>query len=97
LKPKEVSCTINQRVRYYDTGLLTEAKHLIPTRIECLANWAIELFSYLDEDFTLQFAVEEIKKTQGALPSDKSLGSGVINTKWFDYLTHKDKIIDYRV
>jgi hypothetical protein len=38
--------------------------------------WGIELFSYFDEDFTLQFTIE-IKKTQGVLPSDNSLGSGV--------------------
>jgi tRNA dimethylallyltransferase len=69
---------INQR-RYYDAhGLLTEAKGLYANKeLNALQTVGYrELFSYLNGEFSLQFAVEEIKKKiQGALLSDKSPGS----------------------
>jgi hypothetical protein len=54
-----------------------------------------ELFSYFDED-SLQFAIDEIKKnTRRFAKRQLTWFRRDENTKWFDYLTHKDKIIDY--
>jgi tRNA dimethylallyltransferase len=57
-------------------GLLTEAKGLYANKeLNALQTVGYrELFSYLKGEFSLQFAVEEIK-IQGALLSDKSPGS----------------------
>jgi tRNA dimethylallyltransferase len=60
---------INQR-RYYDAhGLLTEAKGLYANKeLNALQTVGYrELFSYLNGEFSLQFAVEEIKKKYKAL------------------------------
>jgi tRNA dimethylallyltransferase len=55
-----------------------------------------ELFSYFDGDFTLEFAIEEIKKnTRRFAKRQLTWFRRDANTKWFDYLTPKDEIIDY--
>jgi tRNA dimethylallyltransferase len=90
---------INQRVDIMmKEGLLAEAKHLYPNKdMNALQTVGYrELFSYFDEDFTLQFAIDEIKKnTRRFAKRQLTWFRRDENTKWFDYLTHKDKIIDY--
>jgi tRNA dimethylallyltransferase len=88
---------INQRVDIMmKEGLLAEAKHLYPKDMNALQTVGYqELFSYFDED-ALQFAIDEIKKnTRRFAKRQLTWFRRDENTKWFDYLTHKDKIIDY--
>jgi tRNA dimethylallyltransferase len=43
-------------------GLLAEAKHLYPNKdMNALQTVGYQLFSYFDEDFTLQFAMKSRK------------------------------------
>jgi hypothetical protein len=62
--------------RYYDAAWPNEAKGLHANKELNAPNcWLSKLFSYLNGEFSLQFAVEEIKKKiQGALLSDKLPG-----------------------
>ena len=55
-----------------------------------------ELFSFFEGEFTLEFAIEEIKKNTRRF-SKRQLTWFKRNeeTKWFDYLTDKDEIIKY--
>ncbi|MEP7094937.1 MAG: tRNA (adenosine(37)-N6)-dimethylallyltransferase MiaA, partial [Flavobacterium sp.] len=55
-----------------------------------------ELFSYFDKEFTLAFAIEEIKKNTRRF-SKRQLTWFKRNesTKWFDYATPKNEIIGY--
>jgi tRNA dimethylallyltransferase len=55
-----------------------------------------ELFSYLDKDFTLAFAIEEIKKnTRRFAKRQLTWFKREENTKWFDFETPYDTIISY--
>lgn len=90
---------INQRVDIMiNEGLLDEAKALYPNKaLNALQTVGYrELFSYFDGDFTLPFAIEEIKKnTRRFSKRQLTWFKRNENTKWFDYATDKKEIIDY--
>ncbi len=58
-------------------GLLAEAKDLFPHKnLNALQTVGYrELFSYFEGEISLEFAIEEIKKTPDDLPKDNSPGS----------------------
>ena len=90
---------INQRVdSMMNQGLLAEAKELFPYKeLNALQTVGYrELFSFFEGEFTLEFAIEEIKKNTRRF-SKRQLTWFKRNeeTKWFDYLTDKDEIIKY--
>ncbi|MBF4485304.1 tRNA (adenosine(37)-N6)-dimethylallyltransferase MiaA [Flavobacterium sp. CSZ] len=90
---------INQRVDIMmNEGLLEEAKKLYPNKaLNALQTVGYrELFSYFDRDFSLPFAIEEIKKNTRRF-SKRQLTWFKRNeaTKWFDYATDRKEIIDY--
>lgn len=90
---------INQRVDIMmNQGLLEEAKTLY-TNKELNALQTVgyrELFSYFDEEFTLPFAIDEIKKNTRRF-SKRQLTWFKRNesTKWFDYDADRKEIIEY--
>jgi tRNA dimethylallyltransferase len=90
---------INERVDLMiQEGLTAEAKGLYSNKdMNALQTVGYrELFSYFDGDFTLEFAIEEIKKnTRRFAKRQLTWFRRDANTKWFDYLTPKDEIIDY--
>jgi len=90
---------INQRVDIMiNEGLLAEAKGLYINReLNALQTVGYrELFSYLDGDFTLEFAIEEIKKnTRRFAKRQLTWFKREENTKWFHFETPYSKIIDY--
>lgn len=90
---------INQRVDIMiNEGLLEEAKALYPNKaLNALQTVGYrELFSYFDGEFSLPFAIEEIKKNTRRF-SKRQLTWFKRNesTKWFDYATDKKQIVDY--
>ncbi len=90
---------INQRVDIMmNEGLLEEAKKMYPNKaLNALQTVGYrELFSYFDGDFSLAFAIEEIKKNTRRF-SKRQLTWFKRNeaTKWFDYATDRKEIIDY--
>jgi len=90
---------INQRVDIMLTeGLLAEAEKLYPNKeLNALQTVGYrELFSYFDGEFTLPFAIEEIKKnTRRFSKRQLTWFKRKENTKWFDYLTDRTEIISY--
>ncbi|MRX38898.1 tRNA (adenosine(37)-N6)-dimethylallyltransferase MiaA [Flavobacterium sp. LC2016-23] len=90
---------INQRVDIMmDHGLLEEAKRLYPDKaLNALQTVGYrELFSYFDGEFTLPFAIEEIKKnTRRFSKRQLTWFKRNENTKWFDYATDRKQIIAY--
>jgi len=90
---------INQRVDIMiNEGLLAEAETLYPNKkLNALQTVGYrELFSYFDGDFTLPFAIEEIKKnTRRFSKRQLTWFKRKENTQWFDYLTDLNKIISY--
>ncbi|MBE8724152.1 tRNA (adenosine(37)-N6)-dimethylallyltransferase MiaA [Flavobacterium hungaricum] len=90
---------INQRVDIMiNQGLLEEAKALYPNKeLNALQTVGYrELFSYFDGDFSLDFAVEEIKKnTRRFSKRQLTWFKRNENTKWFDYAVNRQDIIDY--
>jgi len=90
---------INQRVDIMiNEGLLGEAEALYPHKeLNALQTVGYrELFSYFDGEFTLPFAVEEIKKnTRRFSKRQLTWFKRKENTQWFDYLTDKAEIIKY--
>jgi tRNA dimethylallyltransferase len=90
---------INQRVDIMiNQGLLDEAQRLYPNKaLNALQTVGYrELFSYFDEEFTLPFAIEEIKKnTRRFSKRQLTWFKRNENTKWFDYLTPKNEIINF--
>lgn len=90
---------INQRVDIMmDMGLLEEAKSLYPNKeLNALQTVGYrELFSYFDGDFTLPFAIEEIKKnTRRFSKRQLTWFKRNENTKWFDYSADRNEIINY--
>jgi tRNA dimethylallyltransferase len=90
---------INQRVDLMiQEGLLKEAELLLPEKkLNALQTVGYsELFHYFDGEFTLEFAVEEIKKnTRRFSKRQLTWFKRQENTKWFDYKTERIKIIDY--
>ncbi|RUT71435.1 tRNA (adenosine(37)-N6)-dimethylallyltransferase MiaA [Flavobacterium cupreum] len=90
---------INQRVAIMmSQGLLEEAKSLYPNKsLNALQTVGYrELFSYFDEEFSLPFAIEEIKKnTRRFSKRQLTWFKRNENTKWFDYATDRKQITDY--
>jgi tRNA dimethylallyltransferase len=90
---------INQRVAIMiNQGLLNEAKQLFPHKeLNALQTVGYrELFSYFEGEFSLEFAIEEIKKnTRRFSKRQLTWFKRNENTKWFDYLTDKNEIINY--
>ncbi|MDN3673721.1 tRNA (adenosine(37)-N6)-dimethylallyltransferase MiaA [Flavobacterium branchiarum] len=90
---------INQRVDIMlNNGLLEEAQRLHPNKaLNALQTVGYrELFSYFDGEFTLPFAIEEIKKnTRRFSKRQLTWFKRNENTKWFDYLTPKSEIISF--
>ena len=90
---------INQRVDIMiENGLLEEAKILYPNKeLNALQTVGYrELFSHFDGEFSLPFAIEEIKKnTRRFSKRQLTWFKRNKNTKWFDYMTNKSEIINY--
>ncbi|QKJ64055.1 tRNA (adenosine(37)-N6)-dimethylallyltransferase MiaA [Flavobacterium sp. M31R6] len=90
---------INQRVDIMlNQGLLAEAQALYEHKeLNALQTVGYrELFSYFDGEFTLPFAIEEIKKnTRRFSKRQLTWFKRKENTKWFDYLTERKEIIEY--
>jgi tRNA dimethylallyltransferase len=90
---------INQRVDIMmNNGLLGEAEALYPNKeLNALQTVGYrELFGYFDGEFTLPFAIEEIKKnTRRFSKRQLTWFKRNENTKWFDYLTNTDEIIKF--
>lgn len=90
---------INQRVDIMmNMGLLKEAQELYPNKaLNALQTVGYrELFSYFDGDFTLPFAIEEIKKnTRRFSKRQLTWFKRNENTKWFDYSLDRTQIINY--
>ena len=90
---------INQRVDIMmNEGLLNEAKKMYPNKhLNALQTVGYrELFSYFDHEISLELAIEEIKKNTRRF-SKRQLTWFKRNekTKWFDFETPYDNIIDY--
>nr|WP_317632548.1 tRNA (adenosine(37)-N6)-dimethylallyltransferase MiaA [uncultured Flavobacterium sp.] len=90
---------INLRVDLMlQNGLLDEVKALEPSRhLNALQTVGYrELFDYLDQKSTLDFAVEEIKKnTRRFAKRQITWFKRTENTQWFDYLTPINNITTY--
>ncbi|KUM16034.1 tRNA dimethylallyltransferase [Flavobacterium psychrophilum] len=89
---------INQRVDIMiNEGLLAEAEKLYPNKdLNALQTVGYrELFSFFDADFTLIFAIEEIKKnTRRFSKRQITWFKRTENTIWFDYKADTSKIIE---
>jgi len=94
---QEMYDRINLRVDLMmQSGLLEEARNLYPNKdLNALQTVGYrELFSYFDGDFTLDFAIEEIKKnTRRFAKRQLTWFKRTENAKWFDYKTNTDEII----
>lgn len=90
---------INQRVdNMVSEGLLVEAKKLYPNKsLNALQTVGYrELFSYFDGEFTIEFAIDEIKKnTRRFAKRQLTWFKRNEKTKWFDYEVDKIKIFNY--
>ncbi|MCL9807567.1 tRNA (adenosine(37)-N6)-dimethylallyltransferase MiaA [Flavobacterium amniphilum] len=90
---------INQRVDIMmSQGLLDEVKELYPNKnLNALQTVGYrELFDYLDENISLDFAIEEIKKnTRRFAKRQMTWFNRTEKTEWFDYLIDTDEIIRY--
>jgi len=90
---------INQRVDIMiNEGLLAEAQALYPHKeLNALQTVGYrELFSYFDGNFTLPFAIEEIKKnTRRFSKRQLTWFKRKENTQWFDYMIDRKNIISY--
>lgn len=89
---------INQRVDIMmQQGLLDEVKSLVPYKSLNALNTVgyKELFNYLEGEWTLDFAVSEIKKnTRRFAKRQLTWFKKDENTLWFDYLTSADSIVE---
>lgn len=90
---------INQRVDIMmNEGLLAEAKELFPHKdLNALQTVGYrELFSYFEVEISMEFAIEEIKKnTRRFAKRQLTWFKRNEDTKWFDYLTNRNEIINY--
>ena len=90
---------INQRVDIMvNEGLLDEAKELYPHKqLNALQTVGYrELFSHFDGEFTLDFALEEIKKnTRRFAKRQITWFKRTESAKWFDFKTPAEEIINY--
>lgn len=96
---QEMYDRINLRVdSMIQSGLLEEAEKLYPNKdLNALQTVGYrELFSYFDGDFTLDFAIEEIKKnTRRFAKRQLTWFKRTENAKWFDYKTDISEIIQF--
>ena len=96
---KIIYSRINQRVdNMMNEGLLAEAKMLFPNKeLNALQTVGYkELFRYFDEEISLEFAIEEIKKnTRRFSKRQLTWFKRNENTKWFDFETPYETIVDY--
>jgi tRNA dimethylallyltransferase len=90
---------INQRVdNMMREGLMEEAERLQPHQnLNALQTVGYrELFSYLNSEFSLPFAIEEIKKnTRRFAKRQLTWFKRTENVKWFDYLEPTESFIQY--
>ncbi len=90
---------INQRVDLMvKEGLILEAENLYQHKsLNALQTVGYrELFTYIDSQFSLEFAIEEIKKnTRRFAKRQMTWFQKKENTKWFDFQTNKKEIINY--
>ncbi|MBA4154584.1 tRNA (adenosine(37)-N6)-dimethylallyltransferase MiaA [Flavobacterium sp.] len=90
---------INRRVDLMlQEGLLEEVKTLFPNKnLNALQTVGYrELFDYLDEKSSLEFAIEEIKKnTRRFAKRQLTWFKRTENVKWFDFETANSTIISY--
>ena len=96
---KVIYTRINQRIDVMLTeGLLAEAKTLFPNRdLNALQTVGYrELFRYFEREISLEFAIEEIKKnTRRFSKRQITWFKRNDNTKWFDFETPYETIIDF--
>lgn len=94
---QEMYDRINFRVDLMmQNGLLEEAEKLYPNKnLNALQTVGYrELFSYFDNEFTLDFAIEEIKKnTRRFAKRQLTWFKRTENATWFDYKTNVEEII----
>lgn len=90
---------INQRVdNMMHEGLLDEARALLPYKTyNALQTVGYrELFSYFNKDYTLAFAIDEIKKnTRRFSKRQLTWFKRDQNTRWFDFNTTEEEFIKY--
>ena len=90
---------INQRVVIMMTeGLLAEAKNVYPQKdLNALQTVGYkELFSYFDNEITLEFAIEEIKKnTRRFAKRQLTWFKRNSETKWFEFNVNNDEIVEF--
>lgn len=90
---------INQRVdSMAKAGLIEEARELYPHRnLNALQTVGYrELFSFFDDEFTLPFALEEIKKnTRRFAKRQMTWFKRTEGAQWFDFKTAAPEIINY--
>ena len=90
---------INQRVDIMiENGLLDEAKKLLPYKDNNALNTVgyKELFEYFEGNYTLDFAISEIKKnTRRFAKRQLTWFRKDTSIKWFDYKTNINEIIEY--
>lgn len=90
---------INRRVDIMmEEGLMEEVKVLYPNRnLNALQTVGYrELFDYLDDKITLEFAIEEIKKnTRRFAKRQITWFKRTEKATWFDYLTNTNEIVNH--
>ncbi|UPT70546.1 MAG: tRNA (adenosine(37)-N6)-dimethylallyltransferase MiaA [Flavobacterium sp. JAD_PAG50586_2] len=90
---------INQRVDLMiEEGLIEEARGLFANKqLNALQTVGYrELFEHFEGETSLDFAIEEIKKnTRRFAKRQLTWFKRTENVMWFDYLTEKDKVINY--
>jgi tRNA dimethylallyltransferase len=90
---------INQRVAIMmSEGLIYEAKKVYPQKdLNALQTVGYkELFTFFDNDITLEFAIEEIKKnTRRFAKRQLTWFKRNSETKWFEYDVNKEEIVEF--
>jgi tRNA dimethylallyltransferase len=90
---------INQRVdQMIKEGLMAEAEKLFPNKdLNALQTVGYrELFDFFEDNYSLEFAIEEIKKnTRRFAKRQLTWFKRMDNVKWFDYLTDVKEIIKF--
>lgn len=89
-----INCRVDLMMQ---SGLLEEAKVLYPNKtLNALQTVGYrELFSHFDGEFTLDFALEEIKKnTRRFAKRQMTWFKRTENARWFDYKDHTENIIN---
>lgn len=98
-KRETIYSRINQRVDIMiNEGLLAEAQKVFSHKdLNALQTVGYkELFSYFDNEITLEFAIEEIKKnTRRFAKRQLTWFKRNPGTKWFEYDVNKEEIIEF--